>query len=88
MENLPYEMNYNIATMNLAHEQKLLEGWNAITYNDHYLHNADEIICKRIPFDYSHIPGFDIIVNEVIVNLQNATPLTEYLKRMKVKEQK
>jgi hypothetical protein len=86
MENLPYEMNYNIETMDEALEQKLLKEWDAITYNDHYYYNANEIVCKRIPFDYSHIPGFDIIVNEMIVNLQNATLLEEYFKQMKVKE--
>ena len=81
MENLPYEMNYNIEIICPALEQKLLKEWQAITYNDHYLYNADEIICKRIPFNYSHIPGFDIIVNKMVVNLQNKTPLEEYFKR-------
>ena len=88
MENLPYEMIYNIETMDCALEQKLLKEWDAITYNDHYRYNAKEIICKRIPFDYSHIPGFDIFVNDLVNNLQNKTPLQEYFIRMNLNENK
>lgn len=81
MEILPFEINYDITIMSETLEQKLLNTWNCISYNDHYINNASNIINSRFSNNYDHIPGFDIIISNMIEKMQNTTPLEEWEQR-------
>lgn len=77
MNQLPYEISYDITIMPLHMEQEIIEGWEKIDYKL----NARDIIKSRFRGDGSHIPGLNEVFEQMAISMQSKTPLGEYEKR-------
>ena len=82
MENLPYEISYDITIMPPHMEQEIIEGWNKIDYKL----NARDIIKSRFKNDSSHIPGLDEVFEQMAIAMENKTPLQEYAERLSMNQ--
>ena len=82
MENfiVPNELNYSL-TQSDDEVNKILEGWEAINYVNHYRDNAQEIINNRFKCsNYDHIPGMNLIFETMIDKLKVSNPMDEMQK--------
>jgi hypothetical protein len=78
---IPFEINYNITVPPPQITNQNIESWQNITYNDHFMENAEDIIKSRFPCgDLDHIPGMIEVFKTMALNLK-VTPLTEWDKR-------
>ena len=78
MDNLPFEITYDIVVPPPRIVYDAVDSWDKINYNDHFKDNAIEIIESRFPRGtYDHIPGFEKVIKTMASNLKITTPLDE-----------
>ena len=78
---LPFEILYNIQIISPDLQNEIIDGWDRITYTEHYIENSQEIILSRFAnCTYDHIPGLSDVFEQMALNLE-ITPLSEWEKR-------
>lgn len=73
MEELPYEVNYILDIQTTQEKDQIIQGWEAINYTI----DAQNMINTRIKGDVSHMPGFEVVLQEMAININSKTPLQE-----------
>ena len=78
---LPYQITYDITVMSPELEDEIALDWDRITYTNHYINHAFEIIHSRFPnCTYEHIPGLEEVFEHMAEELAH-TPLEEWEER-------
>ena len=78
---LPFEILYDVEVMTPEQEYEIIDGWDRITYTEHYIENSQEIILSRFSnCTYDHIPGLSEVFEDMALDLE-ITPLTEWENR-------
>lgn len=78
---MPFEINYDITVPSPQRINNILDSWEKINYNEHYIKNAEDIIKSRFPCcNYDHLPGMAEVFKTMTLNLK-VTPLYEWEKQ-------
>jgi hypothetical protein len=88
MQNLPFEIAYDITIQPPAKLEQMVDEWEKINYNEHFIDNSEDIIKSRFPCgDYDHIPGLTEVFQTMALNLKT-TPLDEWTKNKLINNHK